>query len=197
MNGHEVDLAIPPLPCVWIPTWPCNSITKHNFINVAFVLTGSVLGVFIRQQITLLIDLCHKEPLLINMDDFLQFIEPPIRFNLTHAIINPLLEICGSQTRVDGAGGALEKASTDIIVQCALGDPRNMQQTAKSLALGPGHAINPFGKAITGGLLLPSGPFLAMDDHWITIQDCLFVYFPDLSDGFVGFVAILKLNRLN
>ena len=34
-------------------------------------------------------------------------------------------------------------------------------------------------------------------DHWITIQDCLFVCFPDLFDGFVGFVAILKLNRLN
>jgi hypothetical protein len=131
------------------------------------------------------------------MDDFLQVIEPPIRFHVTHAIINPLLEICGSQTRLDGAGGASEKASADIIVQCALGDPRNMRQTAKSLALESGHTTDPFGKAITGVLVLPSRPFLAMDDHWITIQDCLFVCFPDLSDGFVGFVDILKLNRLN
>jgi hypothetical protein len=117
------------------------------------------------------------------MDDFLQVIEPPIRFNVTHAIINPLLEICGSQTRLDGAGGASEKALADIrirIVQCALGDPRNMRQTAKSLVLGPGHTTDPFGKAITGVLVLPSGSFLAMDDHWITIQDCLFVCFPDL-----------------
>jgi hypothetical protein len=163
------------------------------------MLTGSVLRVFIRQQITLLIDLCHKEPLLNNiyMDDFLQVIELPIRSDMTHAIINPLLEICGSQTRLDGAGGASEKASADIIVQCAFGNPRNMRQTAKSLALGPGHATYPFRKAITGVLVLPSGPFLAMDDDWITIQHCLFVCFPDLSDGFVGFVPILKLNRLN
>ena len=63
---------------------------------------------------------CHKEPLLINMDDLLQVIEPPIRFDVRHAIINPLLEICGSQTRLDGAGGALKKASADIIMQCAL-----------------------------------------------------------------------------
>jgi hypothetical protein len=84
------------------------------------MLTGSVLGVFIRQQIALLVNLCHKEPLLINMDDLLQVIEPPIRFDVRHAIINPLLEICGSQTRLDGAGGALKKASADIIMQCAL-----------------------------------------------------------------------------
>ena len=116
---------------------------------------------------------------------------------MTHAIINPLLEICGSQTSLDGAGDASEKASADIIVQCALGDPCTMRQTAKSLALGPGHATDPFGKAITGVLVLPSGPFLVMDDHWITIQDCPFVCFPDLSDGFVRFVAILKLDRLN
>jgi hypothetical protein len=118
------------------------------------MLTGSVLGVFIRQQITLLINLRHKEPLVI---------EPPIRFNVTHAIINPLLEICGSQTRLDGAGGALEKASADIIVQCALGDdPRNMRQTTKSLALGPGHATDPFGKAIIGVLvrwMITGSPF--------------------------------------
>jgi hypothetical protein len=98
------------------------------------MLTGSVLGVFIRQQITLLINLCHKEPLVI---------EPPIRFNVTHAIINP--------------------ASADIIVQCALeGDPRNMRQTTKSLALGPGHATDPFGKAITGVLvrwMITGSPF--------------------------------------
>jgi hypothetical protein len=72
-----------------------------------------------------------------------------------------------------------------------------MRQTAKSLALGPRDATDPFRKAITGELVLPSGPFLAMDDNRITIQDCLFVLLPDLSDGFVGFVAVLKLNRLN
>jgi hypothetical protein len=97
---------------------------------------------------------------LINMDDFLQVIEPPFRFefDVTHAIINPLLEICGSQTRLDGAGGASEKALAEIIVLCAPGDPR--------LALGPGHTTDSFGKAITGGVLvLPSGPFLAVDDH--------------------------------
>jgi hypothetical protein len=72
---------------------------------------------------------------------------------VTHAIINPLLEICRSQARLDGAGGASEKASADIIVQYALGDPHNTRQTAKSLALGPGHATDPFGKAITGVLV--------------------------------------------
>jgi hypothetical protein len=161
------------------------------------MLTGSVLGVFIRQQITLLVNLCHKEPLLIDMDDFFQVIEPPIRIDVRHAINNPLLEICGSQTRLDGAGGASEKASADIIVQCALGDPRKMRQTAKSLAFAPRNATDPFRKAITVVLVLPSGPFLTMDDNRITIQDCLFVLLPDLSDGFAGFVAILSLNSLN
>jgi hypothetical protein len=72
-----------------------------------------------------------------------------------------------------------------------------MRQTAKSLAFAPRNATDPFRKAITVVLVLPSGPFLTMDDNWITIQDCLFVLLPDLSDGFAGFVAILKLNSLN
>jgi hypothetical protein len=53
---------------------------------------------------------------LINMDDFLQVIEPPIRFDATHPIINPLLEICGSQTTLDGAVGASRKKVPDARV---------------------------------------------------------------------------------
>jgi hypothetical protein len=103
---------------------------------------------------------------------------------VTHAIINPLLVICGSRTRLDRASGASQKALADIIVQCALADPCNMQQTTKSLALGPG--MSRILSERPSVLVLSSGPFLAMDDHWITIQDCLFVFFQDLSDGFVN-----------
>ena len=67
-EGVEMDLSVPDLTGKWIPSWPCDSCSKHNLLNVNLMFAGTIeIDVLVGQKVILLLNFLYKKPLLTDM----------------------------------------------------------------------------------------------------------------------------------